>query len=516
MQLQEKVPLIMDEIHASLQSGYLSEEQVEIVESRINDHLTYTDIIQYYGISGRTALTHALARTSCLEYWNKGMNGQGNSYLSKFDIDLFLKIIGDAADDSNCIPCIYAVSLAHYLKKKRNEKAYILLTFMNCRELAMKFTNADPPCRSWIYNVMKKTNFRVLTGQTIEFERRHMCDTMIIFFYFKLHEELFQRPASLILNMDETQLTAKRRLKVLARKGMLPLIPDAVKVPHLTGCVTFTASGFVFEPLIILPNKKTLRTLESYNQLAYFASSHAGWMTSNIFIFYCLYLVCQLSSYRLTLPQKLREEPILFLSDGHPSRYTFKALLILYLFNIQLVLIPPHTSHLLQAFDVAVASPLKSYFKDELVSQRFNLYIQDGVDIKKQTSRELRDSLINAFLNALRKSCSTENISMGFKKTGFVPVNAGAPLSSQFAMIPENVNYDNDHLLQDYYLNSERRLRELFQKENGREMQEADFNIQLREIVQELKKASIEDGKCLSDLPPLFNDDISGIVGYRL
>lgn len=119
MQLQEKVPLIMDEIHASLQSGYLSEEQVEIVESRINDHLTYTDIIQHYGVSGRTALTHALARTSCLEYWNKGMNGQGNSYLSKFDIDLFLKIIGDAADDSNCIPCIYAVSLAHYLKKKK-------------------------------------------------------------------------------------------------------------------------------------------------------------------------------------------------------------------------------------------------------------------------------------------------------------------------------------------------------------------------------------------------------------
>lgn len=95
-------------------------------------------------------------------------------------------------------------------------------------------------------------------------------------------------------------------------------------------------------------------------------------------------------------------------------------------------------------------------------------------------------------------------------------MNAGAPLSSQFAMIPENVNYDNDHLLQDYYLNSESRLRELFQKENGREMQEADFNIQLREIVQELKKASIEDGKSLSDLPPLFNDDISGIVGYRL
>ena len=32
--------------------------------------------------------------------------------------------------------------------------------------------------------------------------------------------------------------------------------------------------------------------------------------------------------------------------------YNFTAALILYLFNIDLVLIPPHTSHILQAFDV--------------------------------------------------------------------------------------------------------------------------------------------------------------------
>lgn len=260
------------------------------------------------------------------------------------------------------IQIVYLVSMLyhwHIISKKRNSKAFLLLNAINCKDLAIKFTTTDPPSKAWIYAIIKKTDFKIVTGQSIEFERRHLCNAFVIYHYLQLHETLFKRSPQLILNMDETMLTAKRRLKVLSRKGIIPLIPEAVKVPHLTGCVTFTASGFVFDPLIILPDKKTLRTLESYDQIAYFASSLAGWNTSNIFTYYCILLVCQLSQYRMTLQPKIREDPILFISDGHPSRYSFKALLILYLFNIQFLLIPPHTSHLLQPFDVAVASHFK-------------------------------------------------------------------------------------------------------------------------------------------------------------
>lgn len=73
-----------------------------------------------------------------------------------------------------------------------------------------------------------------------------------------MHGCIMDRHPALIVNMDETMLTAKRRLKVLAKKGRLPLIPDMIKVPHITGCVAFTATGHVFDPLIIVPNKKTL------------------------------------------------------------------------------------------------------------------------------------------------------------------------------------------------------------------------------------------------------------------
>lgn len=205
------------------------------------------------------------------------MGATGYSYLSKYDDDLFLKIIQDAADDCNCLPAMYAISLAHYIKKKRNAKAFYLLTAIGCNDLASRFTETDPPSRTWLYHKAQKLNIKIVTGQTIEFERRYCCDVATIYFYFQMHSFLFERPPCLILNMDETMLTAKKRMKVLARKGTLPLIPEAIKVPHLTGCVTFSASGYVFDPLIILPNKKTLRTLNEYAGLVFFASSAAGW-----------------------------------------------------------------------------------------------------------------------------------------------------------------------------------------------------------------------------------------------
>lgn len=45
MQNRQRVTEIFDEIRDSLQKGYLSKEQVQIVESRLNFHLSYDDLI---------------------------------------------------------------------------------------------------------------------------------------------------------------------------------------------------------------------------------------------------------------------------------------------------------------------------------------------------------------------------------------------------------------------------------------------------------------------------------------
>ena len=108
----------MDEIESSVERGYLSPIQYQIVHTRLYQKSTYNELILQFGLSGRTALTHALARTSGLDFWEPKMKGQGKKYLSKYDSDIFFGIIGGASDDANCIPAMYGISLAHYIKNK--------------------------------------------------------------------------------------------------------------------------------------------------------------------------------------------------------------------------------------------------------------------------------------------------------------------------------------------------------------------------------------------------------------
>lgn len=62
-----------------------------------------------------------------------------------------------------------------------------------------------------------------------------------IYFNFQLHSFFFKRPSGLILNIEEAMLTVRRWLKVISKKGQIPLIPEMVKILYLAGWVTFTA-----------------------------------------------------------------------------------------------------------------------------------------------------------------------------------------------------------------------------------------------------------------------------------
>lgn len=110
---------IMDEMKECVQKGYLSAEQHSILMVRKIAKLTYDNLIAKFGSSGRTALTHCLLRTCKLEFWKAGMKGKGTNYLCEYDRDTFIKLINSAADEQNCITAMYAVSLAYYLKKKK-------------------------------------------------------------------------------------------------------------------------------------------------------------------------------------------------------------------------------------------------------------------------------------------------------------------------------------------------------------------------------------------------------------
>lgn len=175
--------------------------------------------------------------------------------------------------------------------------------------------------------------------------------------------------------MDETALTSNRKFKVLTPLGKRPLCIDKGKYSHLTACITLNSTEFYFKPLIILPNKSITKGLEDVLDELHLASTSTGWMNRAIFTLYCIIFISQVLEYRLTLPEELRSQRVLLIVAGHSSRINFLAALLQDLFYIDLLVLPGHCSHLLQPFDITVASALKTAFKKALLDYEFDFNV---------------------------------------------------------------------------------------------------------------------------------------------
>jgi hypothetical protein len=153
------------------------------------------------------------------------------------------------------------------------------------------------------------------------------------------------RNPRLVFNMEDTQLSAGKRFRVLTGAGHLPLIKAETKLPHVMGLCTMSAAVVVFESIIIFKVLKSLKLLVHYTALILFASFCSGRIIGNVFTMLAIDFCSQISLYRLLLPSDIADEPVLLLLDGHISRKNITALMIFYLFNIDILIIPGHTTH---------------------------------------------------------------------------------------------------------------------------------------------------------------------------
>lgn len=493
---------LVNEITEERNKSNLSKEQVEIFFDYVKGH-SFDKIRASYGLSCNNVVIRVVIRTIQLKHWYFNHKGGNDPYLSKKDLDTFCDSICSYADDINCITCSCSIQLAHDIKNTRIKKAILFLHSIQKDNLIHHLENRGPPCREWIYEIISKLDLKIVSSQSLEYGRRFFCDYDSIIEYFMIYGELFERDDRLILNMDETSLSARKRMKVIARKNQIPLLLESPKIPHLTGVITVSASGQYFRPIIVLPNKKTLRKLEDFEDKCYFFSTSSGWMTKKGFLYYCLILISDLQRYRLTLNPKIQDEPFLLILDGHTSHISFLSAYLLYVFNIDLLLIPAHTSHLLSPFDVSIASPLKTYFSNDLNNMN---YSTDG-SVKKNLAY-FRTFSIDSFLNSSVRACSPNNIRSGFRAAGISPLNPNKPLTSDYAMENPGV-YQNraNNNLPTYYLNSEFGLNYLFYEENKRNLNQNDLDTSLQQIFDLLtNNLDITTGIPLSHIPDILTE----------
>lgn len=169
-------------------------------------------------------------------------------------------------------------------------------------------------------------------------------------------------------------VATSKELKVLVPQNMHKYIETAA--PDTIHITAFCVNNLVaMKPplLIILTGLKNLpdelKMLASSGKI-WVASSQSGWMDREIFLCWCINFINWLANYRCSLPLNICTKPALIVLDGHVSRECPAALYLLRSSNVNVVVLPFHTTHLLQLFDVVLASPLKAKLTQNFASYR--------------------------------------------------------------------------------------------------------------------------------------------------
>lgn len=145
---------------------------------------------------------------------------------------------------------------------------------------------------------------------------------------------------------------------------------------------------------------------ETYPANTTFAVTDSGYMTTDLFLRWLEIFIANIPPIR----------PVLLIMDGHLSHVSVGVIEVAKQNRIEMLILPPHTTHIFQPLDVSVFKPLKDNFRNE-VRSRSRKY-RNG--IKKYDFGKV-------FTPAYYKGVTPGNIVAGFQKTGLWPVNKFAP-----------------------------------------------------------------------------------------
>ena len=131
------------------------------------------------------------------------------------------------------------------------------------------------------------------------------------------------------------------------------------------------------------------------------------------------------------IPQTAPRDPSevrLLVLDGHGSHETTEFMWECFLHNIQLLFLPPHTSHVLQPLDLAVFSSLKTSYRKQV---GFFSLLTDSTPVGKR-------NFLKCYYKARLDALTARNIRSGWQAAGLWPTNSAKPLMSRLLL--ENSN----------------------------------------------------------------------------
>jgi hypothetical protein len=176
----------------------------------------------------------------------------------------------------------------------------------------------------------------------------------------------------------------------------------------ITAIECVSAAGAAIAPLLIFKAKHTntgwipAQTPQDWR----FSTSSSGW-TSNSHGYEWLTTVFE----PLTKPTDPTFRRLLIM-DGHSSHITANVIAFCMRNSIDLLILPPHCSHILQPLDVDVFAPLKRA-----------LAFETDATLRLDTGRIPRVKWVEMYIRARRKALASHIILSGWRGAGLVPLS---------------------------------------------------------------------------------------------
>lgn len=232
----------------------------------------------------------------------------------------------------------------------------------------------------------------IVNAQKLEDLRRKYCTTRVMENFYSLVKGLIHDTHALIYNIDETSVCANAKGKIIVPKGKSPYISEDKLIGHITACLTCNAAGEALKPLIILPTLVNLQAeLKDFEPQCIFCTSPSGWMTSHIFLIWSIFFTSEVNERRKKLAASIGNiaysRPCYLFVDDHKSRLNAYAIEILFRNNIRVIVLPAHSSHIMQSFDIGLAHPLKNYFNN--LSKEMPMWMKDKLKFFRDSQKKI-------------------------------------------------------------------------------------------------------------------------------
>lgn len=292
----------------------------------------------------------------------------------------FLKLAYDFAEDQN---------ITHRFNKEKGEAG-----------------------RKFYEHFTKKHGFSLRTPESTSLMRAVGFNRpQVELFYTNLEKLIaeFQFDASRIYNCDETGVNCvPKHEKVVAPKTVRQVgkLTSAERGKNITVLFCMSATGHYTPPFFVFPrHKMNPRLMVNAPAQSKGVAQPRGWMIGDFFLQFLQHFVQHV--------RPTKESPVLLILDGHSSHKTLEVIKFCKENFIELLSLPPHTSHKLQPLDRTFMKPFKNAYHERC-----------GVWMRKNAGARITDYDIAGLVSEAYLKVARVDIAVsGFQCTGIYPFN---------------------------------------------------------------------------------------------